>query len=338
MKLTAFASGAWRSTEVATSRIVQRLNGSKPDVPTFGDVDRRYVHHTDAEISVADIGPLDADTTIVFIHGFTLTAQSWALQVRHLRQDPTLRLVLPDLRGHGRSSSGSELGVDAAARDIVTLVAQRVPSGRIVLVGHSLGVMVALAALRIMDAGTRERVAGVVLVNGAIDAFASAGVGRILRSLSVRTLRWAGQRTPEWAEGAKSALEWMVKPTIAGFVYHGALERGESKRFDIVGFHAQQIDQTSMRCILGFLDDLTYHDELDAAPFLAGIPGAVMVGDRDNVTPADQTRRIAELWPDARLREVHDAGHMLVVEQPEAVNEEIKRLLARLSPTGEQTG
>ena len=52
-----------------------------------------------------------------------------------------------------------------------------------------------------------------------------------------------------------------------------------------------------------------------------------MVGQMDNVTPASQTRAIADMWPKAKLREVPDTGHMLPMEAPEKVNRELIELI-----------
>ncbi|RAV31914.1 alpha/beta fold hydrolase [Corynebacterium heidelbergense] len=335
MSLSSTAANLWRAQRSIRHRVVERIGHNSKELPSLGEVDRQFTVHTDAAINVYEVGPRDAEVTVLFAHGFTLTAQSWAFQVRYLRKRHNVRMLIPDLRGHGHSTDGNELSVDATATDLLAILAQEVPRGDVVLVGHSLGVMTMLAVLRRMDASTRARVKGVALVNGAIRAFASAGVATVLTTPPVRFLRRLGKATPKRAERAKDGVEWLLKPVIAAFVYHGALEEGLSDHFDIVDFHAQQIDQTSMKTILGFYDDLVRHDETDAAPALAGIPGVVMVGRKDDVTPASQTRQIAEVWPDCTLREVPEAGHMLVVETPEAVNAELTRLLNSI---GEQAG
>lgn len=267
--------------------------------------------------------------TVVFAHGFTLSSQSWFFQAQAVKKRRGARMLIPDLRGHGESQDVTEsLEVDTAGRDLVDVIRTLAPESELILVGHSMGVMAVLAMLRHLDADELSRVRGVALINGAVDTFASAGITQILGSLPIRGMRHAGKNFPTLAEHTKNGTDLLLKPIIASSVYHGALEEGMSADFDIVDFHAEEIDRTPMRTILGYLDDLVVHDETKAAPLLDGIPGVVMVGSRDDITPADQTRKIAAAWPGGvRLVEFPDSGHMLPVEAPEAVNKEIIRLL-----------
>jgi pimeloyl-ACP methyl ester carboxylesterase len=106
---------------------------------------------------------------IVFVHGFACGHTDWDAQVAHL--SPRHRTVAVDLRGHGASPRGSAgLGPAELAADVLETVAARpdggpagaglpggragpgLPGGRAgpavdLLVGHSLGALVALALL-----------------------------------------------------------------------------------------------------------------------------------------------------------------------------------------------
>ena len=70
----------------------------------------------------------------------------------------------------------------------------------------------------------------------------------------------------------------------------------------------------------------------DARPHLPAIrcPTLVMCGEDDQLTPIDRSREIAAMVPGARLVAVPDCGHMLTMEQPGAVNAELRRWLGRL--------
>ena len=52
-------------------------------------------------ISVLDIQPEGATTTLVFLHGYGGSALQWLYQLRFFGQ--TMRVVAPDMRGHGLS-------------------------------------------------------------------------------------------------------------------------------------------------------------------------------------------------------------------------------------------
>lgn len=59
-------------------------------------------------------------------------------------------------------------------------------------------------------------------------------------------------------------------------------------------------------------------------------PVLVLCGDCDQLTPAECSREIADLLPQARLEMLEQCGHMLTMEQPERVNALLLQWLARL--------
>ena len=347
-------------------RFQNRMNNTAEDLPGLENIDRVHWVQADdgANLRVYEVGPEgrgelegqeetceegetcsrqrnsgDADSaervTIVYAHGFTLSAQSWCFQAEAMRREARVaRQLIPDLRGHGGSSGGNksdrrevDLSVDLTAQDFVEIIRELAPHGPLLLVGHSLGVMTVLGALRCMTAAERTRVQGIALVNGAVDAFAARGFPRILRALPIGAIRAAGRHTPAFAEGLKERVEWMIKPVIAATVYFGSLEQGETARYDIVDFHAKEIESVPMRTITGYLQDLTTHDEKGSLPYVRDIPGIILAGREDAVSTPEQSEVLVQQWPKAELRELDEAGHMLPVERPEDVNRALRQLL-----------
>ena len=99
---------------------------------------------------------------------------------------------------------------------------------------------------------------------------------------------------------------------------------------ELIDFHAALINETPTRTLVGFFDDLRVHQELAAAPRLRPLPGFVLVGQKDLVTPIAQSERIWQEWPKAWLQVAHGAGHMLPLEAPGSVNAAVDRLLRHL--------
>ena len=97
----------------------------------------------DARLDIDDRGTGDA---IVLLHGFVLTRDIWNAQADALSK--THRVVLPDLRGMGRStaSHGPYL-MESLAGDIAAAL-DALGIERASIVGHSLGGYVALAFAR----------------------------------------------------------------------------------------------------------------------------------------------------------------------------------------------
>jgi pimeloyl-ACP methyl ester carboxylesterase len=58
----------------------------------------------------------------------------------------------------------------------------------------------------------------------------------------------------------------------------------------------------------------------DLARLPPGLPGQVIYGDGDVITPPARNREIAERWPGAAVHVIAGAGHALYLEQPDAFN------------------
>jgi len=96
---------------------------------------------------------------VLFLHGFGGNMSHWETQLEHLR--PARRAVAMDLRGHGRSDAPADgdYAVETQAGDVI-VVLDGLQMDRGVLVGHSLGGAIAIAA-----AGKEpDRVAGLALL------------------------------------------------------------------------------------------------------------------------------------------------------------------------------
>ncbi|HEY3512785.1 MULTISPECIES: alpha/beta fold hydrolase [Kribbella] len=90
----------------------------------------------------------EAAAEVVFLHGFTDSAQCWDPVIRAL---PGVRTLAIDARGHGESGLPDEPIRYTAHRDDAALVLSDQPeNGGVVVVGHSMGAMAAayLAASR----------------------------------------------------------------------------------------------------------------------------------------------------------------------------------------------
>jgi pimeloyl-ACP methyl ester carboxylesterase len=58
-------------------------------------------------------------------------------------------------------------------------------------------------------------------------------------------------------------------------------------------------------------------------------PLTVVVGDQDEILPADEARQIAESARDASFEVVEGAGHVVSVDAPDRFNEILRELLTR---------
>ncbi len=106
------------------------------------------------------------ETAVILIHGWACDANYWNMQLDALK--PLYTVVAVNLAGHGGSSANrGDWSIANYAADVAA-VAKQIPNAHIVLVGHSMGATVALAAAPLIGA----RVTGIV----AVDALRSVGL------------------------------------------------------------------------------------------------------------------------------------------------------------------
>jgi pimeloyl-ACP methyl ester carboxylesterase len=279
---------------------------------------------------VEETGPPDAALTILFVHGFCVRSDCWVLQQQALSD--LGRMVFFDQRAHGRSgpSEAGRCTIDVLADDLYRVLRERVPSGPVLLVGHSMGGM---SVLGLADAHPElfgDRILGVALVSTSASELARAALGvpalltgavrRVLPGVAVGMRHASGAL--ERLRGRGGDMSWEITRRI-GF---GGTELAPS----IVTFLEAMVSDTPVEVIGAFLPTLLDNDRLDAAGHLAAIPTVIVVGDQDVVTPIGHSRAIAEALPDAELVVVPGAGHAIMLERPDVVNAALRRLVVRV--------
>ena len=112
-------------------------------------------------LGVACVEIPGAEPALLLIHGFTDTSRSFSLLAPHLAGR---RLIIPDLRGHGASQAGSRAFRPTDFADDIAGLIGRLRLEQPVLVGHSLGAMIAVQAA----ARYGEMIGGLVLLAGTL--------------------------------------------------------------------------------------------------------------------------------------------------------------------------
>jgi pimeloyl-ACP methyl ester carboxylesterase len=90
------------------------------------------------------------------------------------------------------------------------------------------------------------------------------------------------------------------------------------------------IRATPVDVVAEFYLALMAHDQEAALATLGAVPVTVIAGDRDRLIPVRRAGDLAARIPGAELILVPAAGHLVILERPEVVNEAIASLLARV--------
>jgi pimeloyl-ACP methyl ester carboxylesterase len=263
-----------------------------------------------------------ANPVLVFVHGFSLDMTTWHHQWTGLSD--RFRCVLFDLRSHGRSepAASGDLSLSAMGRDVAAVVEATVGRRRAVVIGHSLGGMAVLAAAGNHPELFGGRVRGVALIGTAASNLLQGVMGSVTGLLRPRlgSLSQAADR-----------VNRLRRYVVAGRGDVGALI-ARATQFGpdpsprvvnhIVGLAARAPSQVWTDGLAGLM-------AVDVRDALANVtvPTLVAVGDHDRVTPPEAAMILVSDLPNARLEIVEGAGHLPMLEQPDAVND----MLARFS-------
>lgn len=251
-----------------------------------------------------DYGP---GPVVVLLHGFPLSRKMWSEQESSLGS--MYRMIVPDLRGHGKSAAPDGVyPIEAMADDVVELLDALQIKEPVVLGGLSMGGYVALALM----ARHPERFRALML----IDTRASAD-------------------TPEAAQGRETLAKAVEEAGNAGPAVESMLPKFFSvvtrqRHPDRVAAIRKIMEKTTVRTIAGSLRGMAARPDRTAELPQIKVPTLVLVGADDIVTPPSVARAMADAIPGAKYVEIPDAGHLAPLENPEATDAAILKFLDSL--------
>jgi pimeloyl-ACP methyl ester carboxylesterase len=259
-----------------------------------------------AELAVWDLAGAQAGAPVVVLpHCWGCSHEIWLPVARRLREQG-YRVVLYDQRGHGLSSRGSApLAVETLAHDLEAVL-EATDVRDIVLAGHSMGGMSVMSLATYRPEVLRARAKAAVLV-----------------ATSATTIR-TGVGSPEFA----SALFASPIVTRALLTKNGHLLVRSVFGTRPVRAHMELTRDTFAACDGSVRGD--YAASMAVMNLLEGIaqmelPTTVMVGTRDTLTVPKKADQVVSTIPGSRLVRLKGRGHMLPLEDPGAVTDEIVR-------------
>jgi pimeloyl-ACP methyl ester carboxylesterase len=226
---------------------------------------------------------------IIAIHGAGMQAGVWeTLTLAGKLPCPFEMLSLP---GHGDTAGPLLPSIEGMAAWVETRI-KNYPAESVVLMGHSMGALVALeaarhpavAALVVMGAATRMPVHPELLKQAAAAPEAAAAM----------ILKWGiSAAHPEAVEIVKRQMQ------------PAALSN------DLAACNAYQHGEATAKNIR--------------------LPALVLAGSEDKLTKASDGKALADKMPGARFHLVSGSGHMLMVENPLEIAKEISTFISALN-------
>ena len=224
---------------------------------------------------------------VVLIHGAGGTHIYWPPELRRL---PGYRVYALDLPGHGKSGGRGLQSISAYAQAVLEwLLALNIHSA--VFAGYSMGSAIALTlALEHPD-----HVNGLVLI----------GAGARLKVAPELLDNLASPTT--YQNAMNMVVEWSF---------------GSSTPPRLKELAAQRMKETRPSVLHG---DFAACNNFDVTERIGQIRQSTLIvcGSEDKMTPMRQSQLLAERIPGATLKTIFEAGHMVMLEKPQAVLEAV---------------
>lgn len=234
--------------------------------------------------------------TVVFIHGAQNDHSVWILQTRYFAHHGYSVLAV-DLPGHGRSG-GAPLPTIEAMADWLTAVLDAAGVERAMLVGHSMGSLIALEAC----ACAPQRVVALALLGTAWPM----KVAPSLLEASLHREQAAIDMVNIWSHSTMAH-----KPSSPG---PGFWVMGGSQRLmqHVAARNAAPVFHVDFSACNAY-------DNGGAAAAAVRCPALFLLGRRDQMTPPKAAARLAAAIAHAEVHAIENCGHQLMAEQPDAV-------------------
>jgi pimeloyl-ACP methyl ester carboxylesterase len=233
--------------------------------------------------------------SVVLIHGAGGDHLHWPSEVRRL---PYHRVFALDLPGHGKSGGRGQQSISSYASSVIEwLESLNLP--RAVFVGHSMGAAIAMH----LAIEHPEHVAGLGLIGASARIPVPDGL---------------------LADALNPTTFYKAVDTLAELAYSPA---ASPRQVELASSRMKEIRPSVLH------GDFLACDAFDATGQLSQIdvPTLVLCGADDRFTPPRYAQLLAGLIPGARLEIVFQAGHMVMLEQPQTVASLLAQFLDSIS-------
>ena len=245
---------------------------------------------------------------VILLHPFPVHHEFWRPVSSKLAG--RYQLILPDLRGHGRSETGKGTASMAKhARDLVGL-AQAVGAPRAVFVGVSIGGYILFELWR----QARERFAGLVLSNTRAEPDTEQGRASRLKSIADSRVHGTG-------------------PFFDAQVQNLIGESTRRNRLDLAAKARAMMQMMTVEGLAAVQQGMAERPDSAQTLQTINVTTLVIAGEEDTVTPLANAELMNQHIPKARLSVIPRAGHYAAFENPEEYARLLRQFLDSLALT-----
>ncbi len=229
---------------------------------------------------------------LLFIHGAGGDHTIWGEQLRDLAKDFSAAAL--DLNGHGRSPAREGEGLQTYVEDVLAVL--QTLSEPTVVIGHSMGGAIAL----LVALQRPENLVGLGLI----------GTGARLKV------------HPQILELCQTDFEGAVELVVSwAFADQADPALTDKAR--------EQMRRTGQDALYRDFASCNTFDIKDRLSEIA-VPALVLCGNEDKLTPVKYSAYLQQNMPNAQLKIIEGAGHMVMLEQPQRVNQALREFCTRL--------
>jgi 3-oxoadipate enol-lactonase len=232
----------------------------------------------------------------IFLHGYALDHTIWSQMADQLQL--SCRLILPDLRGHGKSPApAGQYSMQDMAEDILQIM-DDLNLQQVYIAGHSMGGYIALA----LAENNPDRLLGLALV--ASHTFADSPEKRKARLKDI--------------EKVKNSSPKEVLSDFPGKL---------SKDPKVADFCKYLISRTSKNGVMGVLAGMAERPDRTKVLVSLNKPTMLIAGTDDQLIPLEINMKMSEKIKNMKVIEIINAGHMPMMENPRQTATGIEKLI-----------
>jgi pimeloyl-ACP methyl ester carboxylesterase len=309
---------------VAQRSMVNRRRRNDPEAgepfgKRRGDRSTTITRPDGAELFVEEVGP-ESKAGIVFLHGSALRTDVWHYQMNAFEGR---RLIFYDLRGHGLSQpkGEDEFTISTLTEDLAAVI-EAADLEEVVIVGHSVGGMIALELACRHHELLGDKVKGLVLTNTTHRPVYETTVGGAMLSRFERLARNPLDALGNYHQSVER-LRKIIRPTDQVFLAVSVAAFGPRASAKQIDFTYDMLAETPSDVIF---DLFRSYRDFDVSECLdeVTVPALVVTGTHDRITVPKASDFLAENLPKAELKVLQGSGHMSMLERHKEFNETLE--------------